>query len=88
MLYSLTLKHVREYFQVAHVFAPFSPAPMSSNMTSTLTTLHPKSNGYFPFFLKNYKPNQDLEFCSESFKWAFQYMAHLSASGLFGMVFE
>jgi hypothetical protein len=32
--------------------------------------LHPKINGHFSFFLKNYEPNQNLEFSSDSFKLA------------------
>jgi hypothetical protein len=68
--------------------APFSPAPTSSNTTSTLTTLHLESNGYFPFFLKDYEPNQDFKLSFDSFKLTFQCMPHLSTSGPYGMVFE
>jgi hypothetical protein len=56
--------------------APFSPAPISFDTTSVFTTLHPKLDGYFPLFLKNYKPNQDLELFSNSLKLAFQHMPH------------
>jgi hypothetical protein len=62
LLRSLTFGHVEEYFQAIRVMAPFFPAPISFNTTSTLTTLHPKSNGYFHFFLEDYEPNQDLKF--------------------------
>jgi hypothetical protein len=68
--------------------APFFPTPTSSDTTSTLTALHPKSNGYFSLFLENYKPDQDLKFSFDYFKSAFQCMPHLSASGPFKMVFE
>jgi hypothetical protein len=61
---------------------------MFSDTTSTLTTLHFESDGYFPLFFKDYKPNQDFEIVSNSFKLVFQRMPHLSASGLSRMVFE
>jgi hypothetical protein len=61
---------------------------MSFHTTSTLTALHPKSDGYFPFFPKNYELNQDFKFSSDSFKLTFQRLPHLMASGLFIMVFE
>jgi hypothetical protein len=35
--------------------------PMSSDTTSTLTTLHPESNGYFLFLLKDYELDQNLK---------------------------
>jgi hypothetical protein len=49
--------------------------------TSTFTALHPESNGYFLFFLEDYESNQNLKLSSDSFKVAFQFMPHLSASG-------
>ncbi len=52
LLHNLTLGCAREYFWVAHVLAPFSPTPTSSNTTLTLSTLHLKSNGYFLFFFE------------------------------------
>ncbi len=61
---------------------------MSFDTTSVLITLHLKSNGYFPFFLKNYELDQDLKLSFNSFKLTFQCMPHLLTSGLFGMVFE
>jgi len=61
---------------------------MSLHTTSTFTTLHPKSNGYFPFSPQNYKLNQDFKLSSDYFKLTFQRMPHLMASGLFMMVFE
>jgi hypothetical protein len=73
-----------EYLVFWHHFLPH-PRP---NTTSTLTTLHPKSNGYISFFLENYKPDQDLKLSFNSFKLAFQRMPHLSTSGPFKMVFE
>jgi hypothetical protein len=39
-------------------------------------------------FFEDYKPNQDLKFSFDFFKWAFQRMPQLSASGPFGMIFE
>ncbi len=62
--------------------------PTSSNTTSTFTALHPKSNGYFLFFLEDYEPDQNIKFSSNYFKMAFQHMFHLSASGPSWMVFE
>jgi hypothetical protein len=44
--------------------------PTSFGTTSSLTTLHPKSDGYFSFFFENYKPNHDLELSFDSFKLA------------------
>jgi hypothetical protein len=49
------LGHAREYFWVVHVLTSFSPTPTSSSTTSTLTTLHLESDGYFLLFLENYK---------------------------------
>jgi hypothetical protein len=48
---------------------------MSSN-TSIFISLHPKSNGFFPFFLEDYKLKQDLKLSSNSCKLAFQPMSH------------
>jgi hypothetical protein len=70
------------------LLTPFSLESMSFDTISTLTTLHPELNNYFSFFPKDYEPNQDLEFSSNSFKLAFQHMPHMLASGLSGMVFE
>jgi hypothetical protein len=70
------------------VLAPFFLAPASSSTTSVSTALHPKLDGYFPFFFKDYEPNQDLELSFNSFELAFQHMSHLLASGLFKMVFK
>jgi hypothetical protein len=67
--------------------APFSDAFLSSNTTSTLTTLHFESNDFFLFFLENYEPNQAFELSFDFFKLAFQHMSHLSTSDHFGMVF-
>ncbi len=72
-----------EYSQVAHAVTPFFPTP-----TLVFTTLHPKSNGCFSFFLEDYKLHQDLKPSSNSFKLAFQCMPHLLWSGPFGMIFE
>ncbi len=68
--------------------APFSLAPTSSNTTSIFTTLHPKLDGHFPLFFKDYEPNQDLELSSGSSKLTFQCMPHVSTSDFFRMVFE
>jgi hypothetical protein len=67
--------------------APFPLAPMSSNTTSTFTTLHLKLNDHFLFFLKDFKLDQDFKLSFNSFKMAFQHM-YLLANGPFGMVFE
>jgi hypothetical protein len=75
-------------FQVARVLAPFFPAPTSFDTTLVFIALHPKSNGYFLFFLEDYELNQDLELSFDSFKLVFQCMPHLSTSGLSKMVFE
>ncbi len=88
LFHSLTLGRAREYSQTIYVLAPFSLAPMSFNTTSTLTTLHFESNGYFPLFLEDYEPNQDLKFSSNFFKLVFQHMPQLSTSHLSRMVFE
>jgi len=87
-MHSLVLRHVREYFRTTHASTPWSLSPMSSDTTLIFTTFHPKSNGYFPFFLKNYEPNHDFKLSSNSFKLTFQHMSHLSSSGPFKMVFE
>ncbi len=50
---------------------PFPPAPTSFDTTSARTTLHPKLDGYFPFFLENYELDQDLKFFFNSLKLAF-----------------
>jgi hypothetical protein len=68
--------------------APFSFAPMSSNTTSTFITLHLELDGYFLFFLKNNKLNQNFELSSNFFKLTFQRMPHLSTNDPFGMIFE
>ncbi len=88
LFHSLVLKCVGEYFLVTHTLAPLSLSPMSFDTTLTFTALHPKSNGYFLFFLKNYKPNHDFKLSSDSFKLAFRHMSYLSTSGPFRMVFE
>jgi hypothetical protein len=66
--HDLIFGRVGEYFKTTHTLAPFSHAPMSFNTTSAFTTLHPKSNGYFLFFLEDYKLDQDLELSSDFFK--------------------
>jgi hypothetical protein len=53
--HSLVHGRVEEYFRATHVLRPFSFTPMSSNATLIFTSLHPKSNGFSPFFLKDYK---------------------------------
>jgi hypothetical protein len=89
LLHSLIFGCVRKiYSRATYALAPFSCAPTSFDNTSTFITLHLESNGYFSLFLKDYEPDQDLEFSHDSFKLAFQCMPHLLASGLFGMVFE
>ncbi len=71
LLCSLAFGYAREYFWATYALAPFFPTPTSFDTTSSLTTLYFESNGYFPFFLKDYELNQDLELSSNSFKLAF-----------------
>jgi hypothetical protein len=71
LFHNLVLRCVEKYFQTTHILAPFSPAPMSFDTTLTLTTLHPKLDNFFMFFLENYELDQDLEFSFDSFKLAF-----------------
>jgi hypothetical protein len=84
----LTFGRAGEFFQIARTLAPFSFTFMSFNTTSIFTTLHPESDGYFLFFLEDYKLDQDLEFSFDSFKLTFERMPHLSASCPSKMVFE
>jgi hypothetical protein len=51
-----------EYFQATCNLAPFSFTPTSFDTVSIHIVLHPKLNGYFLFFLENYKLNHDLKF--------------------------
>jgi hypothetical protein len=88
LLCSLVFGRIGEYFKATHTLAPFSPAPTSFNTILVLIALHPNLDGYFPFFLKNYKLDQDLELSFDSFKLAFQHMPHLLARGHSGMGFE
>jgi hypothetical protein len=69
-------------------FGIIFPTHASSNTTLIPIALHPKSDGYFSFFLKDYEPDQDLEFSFYSFKLTFQGMPHLLTNGISGMVFE
>jgi hypothetical protein len=87
ILCNFIFKCAKEYFQVTHVLAPFTPSPTSFDTTSILITLHPKSNGHFPLFLKDYELDQNFKLSSNSFKLTFQHMLHLSASGPSMMVF-
>jgi hypothetical protein len=57
LLYILAFGRVGEYFLTIYALAPFSPTPMSSNATSTFTTLHLESNDYFLIFFKDYELN-------------------------------
>jgi hypothetical protein len=65
---------------------PLHPCPLTQLKLSLHYTLI--SNGYFPFFLKDYKPNQNLNLSFNFFKLTFQHMLHLLANGYYGMVFE
>jgi hypothetical protein len=56
--------------------------------TSALFGLHIQLDGFLPLFLKDYKPNQNLKFSSNFFKFAFQHMPQLSVSNPFRMIFE
>jgi hypothetical protein len=77
LLCSLALGRAREYLWAVHVLALISFASMSFDTTLVLTALHPKSDGYFLFFLEDYKPNQDIKFSLDFFTLAFQCMSHL-----------
>jgi len=58
---NLILGRVGGYFRTIRTLAPFSLVHMSFD-TTTFTTLHLESYGYFPFFLKDYELDQDFEF--------------------------
>jgi hypothetical protein len=88
LLRNLIFGCAREYFKTTHALEPFSFAPMSFNTISTLTALHLKSNGYFPFFSKDYEQDKNLEFFSNSFELTFQHLLHLFVRGHYGMIFE
>jgi hypothetical protein len=88
LLRNLAFGRAKEYFLTTRTLAPFSPSPTSSDTTSTLTALHPKSNDSFSLFVEDYKSEQDIELSSNSFKLTFQCMSHLLANGHFRMVFE
>jgi hypothetical protein len=55
-LCNVVLGRVGESFRTNRALAPFSPTPTSTNTTPSLIALHYESNGYFPLFLKDYKP--------------------------------
>jgi hypothetical protein len=57
LICNLAFGRVGEYFWATCALAPFSFTPTFSDTTSTFTTLHLESNGYFPFFLEDYEPN-------------------------------
>jgi hypothetical protein len=61
LLYDLIIGCEGEYFRANYALAPFSPIPTSFNTTPSLIALHHESNGYFPLFLKDYEPDQNLE---------------------------
>ncbi len=73
---------VGEYFWATHVLTPFFFAPTWFNTTLALIVLHIESNGFFPFFVKNYESNRNLKFLYDSFKLVFQHISHLFASDL------
>jgi len=50
LLHNLVLGHVREYYQVARVLAPFSLTPMYSKTTSIFTILYFELDIFFHFF--------------------------------------
>jgi len=58
--YHLIIGHAEEYSKTTYALTPFSFTPTSSNKTLILTTLHLDLNGYFLFFLKDYKLDQYL----------------------------
>jgi hypothetical protein len=80
---SLAFGCTGEYFQATWALASFSFTPMSSDTTSALATLQPKSNGHFSLFFEDYELNQNLELSFDYFKLTFQCMPHLSTSDIF-----
>jgi hypothetical protein len=70
-LHNIIVGCVGEYSITTHTLAPFSFAPTSPDTTLALTTLQPKSNGYFLFFLKDYELDQNIELFFYSFKLTF-----------------
>jgi len=71
LLYSLVFGRVKGILLSNLCFGTIFPAPMSFNTTLIFTALHLELDGYFPLFIKNYEPNQDLEFFYDSFKLTF-----------------
>jgi hypothetical protein len=88
LLCNLVIGCAREYSRTTCALAPLPPTSTSSNTTSVFTALHPKLDGYFLLFLKDYELNQNLELSYDYFKMAFQRMPHQSISGPSRMVFE
>jgi hypothetical protein len=88
VLRNFIFRCAKEYSQVTHVLAPFTPTPTFFDTTSILTALHLESNGHFPLFLKDCELDQDFKLSFNSFKLAFQRMLDLSVSGFSKMVFE
>jgi len=71
LFHNLALGRAREYSWAAHILAPFSLTPTSFDTILALIALHLESNGYFPFFFKDYELDQDLKVFSYSFKLVF-----------------
>jgi hypothetical protein len=72
-------------FVFGHHFLPHPHLPTPPQLSVHYT---PNIKWLLPNFLQKYKPEQDLELSSDSFKLAFQCIPHLLASGPFGMVFK
>jgi hypothetical protein len=88
LIYNLVLGCAWKYSWTTCVLAPFSLALTSFDTTSIFITLHPKLEGFFPLFLKDYELDQDFELLFNSFKVTFQCMPNLSISGFSRMVFK
>jgi len=88
LFHSLIFGHAREYSETTCALAPLFPTPTSSNTNSARSILYSPSDGFLSFFLEDYELDQDLKLSFDFFVLAFQHMPHLSANGLFKMVFE
>jgi hypothetical protein len=69
LLHSLVFGHAGEYFRIVHALTPLSFAPTYSNTTLVFFSLHLQSDGFLPFSLEHYKPNQNLELSLTFSNW-------------------
>jgi hypothetical protein len=79
---------MQENFLIAPILAPFSLAPMSFDTTLIIFALHHESNGFFPFFLKDYELYQDLSFHLIFSSYHSNTCRIYLQMALYGMVFE